>query len=327
MAPSFHMIKVAIITSIAGSFHFGYNLVLTNPSQEAFLDFMNQTFAKHFDHGLSDSTLQNIWSFVVAILFLGALAGSFSIRLIADFMGRKNGLFVSIGAGIIAAGMSILSKFIAVFELYVASRIVMGWSVAVSLGLSALFLSEASPRENRGAIGMMTGTCVQLGTVIGSVIAMPQIFGNDNLWWAIYATEIGIMIVFGICLLFFPESPGFLIQKGKRERAISSIAYFYQCDSEKALLFLEEIIEEQKSSKKKFTMMDCIRKESLRSKAFIGVVVTFAMSFSGVAVINAFAFEILRNTGLTQLEASLANDGISVVSMVGFKHLNMRRGK
>lgn len=309
-------ICVAVITSIAGSFHFGFNLVLTNPSQEAFLNFMNQTLAKRFDGGLSDNTLQNIWSFVVAILFLGALAGSFSIRLIADWIGRKNGLYISIAVGVLAGGMSIASKFIPLFELYIASRIVMGWSVSVSLGLSALFLSEASPKQNRGAIGMMTGTCVQLGTVCGSVIAMPQIFGTEDLWWLIYATEIGIMLFFGAALPFFPESPGFLIQRGATEAATKSIAYYYNCEIDEAEKHLNEIKEEQKNSTKNFKMMDIVRKKSLRDKAFIGVVVTFAMSFSGVAVINAFAFDILKDTGLKVLEASLANDAISVVSMI-----------
>ncbi|CAP29181.1 Protein CBG09397 [Caenorhabditis briggsae] len=315
-APSFRMICVAVITSIAGSFHFGFNLVLTNPSQEAFLEFMNKTLAKRFDGGLSDNTMQNIWSFVVAILFLGALVGSFSIRFIADWVGRKNGLYISIAAGVLAGGMAIASKFIPLFELYIVSRIVMGWSVSVSLGLSALFLSEASPKQNRGAIGMMTGTCVQLGTVCGSVVAMPQIFGTEDLWWLIYATEIGIMLCFGAALPFFPESPGFLIQRGATEAATKSIAFFYNCDIIDAQKHLNEIKEEQKNSTKKFKMMDVVIKKSLRDKAFIGVVVTFAMSFSGVAVINAFAFEILKDTGLDVLEASLANDAISVVSMI-----------
>uniref|UniRef100_A0A8R1I2S9 MFS domain-containing protein n=1 Tax=Caenorhabditis japonica TaxID=281687 RepID=A0A8R1I2S9_CAEJA len=310
------MICVAVLTSIAGSFHFGFNLVLTNPSQEAFLSFMNNTLAKRFNGGLSDNALQNIWSFVVAILFLGALVGSFSIRLIADSVGRKKGLYISIAAGVLAGAMAIVSKFVFLFELYIVSRITMGWSVSVSLGLSALFLSEASPKQNRGAIGMMTGTCVQLGTVCGSVVAMPQIFGTEELWWLIYATEIGIMLFFGATLPFFPESPGFLIQRGATEAATKSIEFFYSCGREDAEFALNEIKAEQKNSSKKFSMMDVIRKKSLRSKAFIGVVVTFAMSFSGVAVINAFAFEILKDTGLSILEASLANDAIAVVSMI-----------
>ncbi|CAB3398447.1 unnamed protein product [Caenorhabditis bovis] len=317
VAPSFRMLAVAIITSIAGSFHFGFNLVLTNPSQEAFLNFMNSTLGKRFgEAGFSKDTSQNIWSFVVAILFLGALAGSFSIRLLADSLGRKRGLYISIAVGAFSGGCAIASKFVPTFELYVVSRILMGWSVAVSLGLSALFLSEASPKETRGAIGMMTGTCVQLGTVVGSVVAMPQIFGSDDLWWAIYATEIGIMLVFGAALPFFPESPGFLVQRGQIKEAVSSIKFYYKCEEEDASIHLDAIKEDQKSSSKKFTMLDVVRKKSLRSKAFIGVVVTFAMSFSGVAVINAFAFEILKDTGLDVLEASLANDAVSVVSMI-----------
>uniref|UniRef100_A0A1I7V398 Col_cuticle_N domain-containing protein n=1 Tax=Caenorhabditis tropicalis TaxID=1561998 RepID=A0A1I7V398_9PELO len=60
-------------------------------------------------------------------------------------------------------------------------------------------------------------------------------------------------------------------------------------------------------------MWDVVRKKSLRSKAFIGVVVMFAMSFSGIAVVNGFAFEIFMDTGLTVLEASIANDVIALV--------------
>lgn len=46
------------------------------------------------------------------------------------------------------------------------------------------------------------------------------------------------------------------------------------------------------------------------------MVVTFAMSFSGVSVINAYAVEILKSTGLDSLEASLANVGIAMVSVI-----------
>ncbi|KAK5984465.1 MFS domain-containing protein, partial [Trichostrongylus colubriformis] len=62
-------------------------------------------------------------------------------------------------------------------------------------------------------------------------------------------------------------------------------------------------------------MTDVMKKGSLRKKTFIGMVVMFAMSFSGVSVINAYAVEILLSTGLDSLEASLANVGIALVSV------------
>uniref|UniRef100_A0A1I7V397 MFS domain-containing protein n=1 Tax=Caenorhabditis tropicalis TaxID=1561998 RepID=A0A1I7V397_9PELO len=124
----------------------------------------------------------------------------------------------------------------------------MGWSVSVSLYLSALFLTEASPKPNRGAIGMMTGISVQFGTVCGAIVGMPQIFGTVDRWWLIYATEIGIMLIFGAILPFFPESPGYLVQKGSNDRAKDAISYYHCCDDAENLL--KELKEEQKNDTK-----------------------------------------------------------------------------
>ncbi|EYC23125.1 hypothetical protein Y032_0016g3135 [Ancylostoma ceylanicum] len=314
-SPSLRMVLVALVVSLGGSFHFGYQLVITNPSQGAFIRFLNNTLGPKLDIE-SESTLDNVWSFVVAVIFLGALAGSFSIRLVADKVGRKRGLYVSIGIGAISAALSAASKFIPSFILYGISRVTMGYSVSLSLGLAALFLSEASPKECRGSIGMITGTCVQFGTVVGSILAMPQIFGTYDLWYLIYISEIVMMLAFVVFLPILPETPGYLVQRGAHESAKKSLMFYYKCSEGVAEQHLLNIKEEQKRHTKIFTMTDIMKKGSLRKKAMIGVVVTFAMSFSGVSVINAYAVEILRGTGLTSLEASLANVGIAFVSMV-----------
>ncbi|RCN38957.1 hypothetical protein ANCCAN_15127 [Ancylostoma caninum] len=281
-SPSLRMVLVALVVSLGGSFHFGYQLVITNPSQGAFIKFLNNTLGPKLNIE-SDTTLDNVWSFVVAVIFLGALAGSFSIRLVADKVGRKRGLYVSIGIGAVSAALSAASKFIPSFILYGISRVTMGYSVSLSLGLAALFLSEASPKECRGSIGMITGTCVQFGTVVGSILAMPQIFGTYDLWYLIYISEIIMMLAFAVFLPILPETPGYLVQRGAHESAKKSLIFYYKCSEEAAEQHLLNIKEEQKRHTKIFTMTDIMKKGSLRKKAMIGVVVTFAMSFSGVS--------------------------------------------
>ncbi|CAD6196253.1 unnamed protein product [Caenorhabditis auriculariae] len=118
-------------------------------------------------------------------------------------------------------------------------------------------------------------------------------------------------------LKIVPAFYRYLVQIGDHDAACTSIQYYFKCSQNKANTYLYEIKEEQKQNTRRFTMMDVVKKRSLRSKAIIGVVVTFAMSFSGVAVINAYAFEILKDTGLSVLEASFANVGIAIVSMIG----------
>lgn len=55
---------------------------------------------------------------------------------------------------------------------------------------------------------MITGVCVQVGTVVGSVVAMPQLFGTADEWYLIYVVEVSMMLVFFVMLPILPESPG-----------------------------------------------------------------------------------------------------------------------
>ncbi|CAI4233231.1 unnamed protein product [Auanema sp. JU1783] len=312
--PSLRILYAALVVSLGGSFHFGYQLAITNPAQKAFLTFLNDTWGHHMH--LSSNGLSNIWSFTVAVMFLGALAGSFSISFVADYVGRKRGLFISIGLGIISAALSCLAFFVKSFVVYIISRITMGYSISLSLSLAAVFLSEASPCECRGLVGMITGCTVQLGTVVGSIIAMPQIFGTSSLWYLIYVIELIIMIVFYCFLPFLPESAGHLTKIGAYVAAKNSIKYYHNCDDDQAEIFLAEVKEEQKESSKNYKIVNVLKNKSLRGRVLTGAVVAFGMSFSGIAVINAYAVQILSDTGLTTTAASLANAGISFVSLV-----------
>uniref|UniRef100_A0A0K0D3B6 MFS domain-containing protein n=1 Tax=Angiostrongylus cantonensis TaxID=6313 RepID=A0A0K0D3B6_ANGCA len=316
-APSLRMILVAFAVSLGGPFHFGYQLLITNPAQSAFIRFFNETFDSELHITVSGSTLDKIWSFIVAVLFLGALAGSFSIRPVADKIGRKRGLYLSLGIGVLSATASACSKVIPSVLLYSCSRITVGYSAGLSLGLSALFLSESSLKECRGSIGMIIGMCVQLGILMGSILAMPQIFGTVRLWYMIYVAEILMMLTFLIFLPFLPETPGYLVQKGTLEAAKKSLMFYFNCNDEAAEVHLIHIKEEQKLLENSHTMVDVMKDASLRRKTFVGIVVMLAMSFSGSTVINAYAVELLRSTGLTTFQASLANVGIVAVGMVG----------
>lgn len=43
---------------MGSSFHFGYNIVLTNPSQDAFIKFLNASLIKHYDKHYSKNVLE-----------------------------------------------------------------------------------------------------------------------------------------------------------------------------------------------------------------------------------------------------------------------------
>ncbi|KAH7732120.1 Protein C35A11.4 [Aphelenchoides avenae] len=163
---------------------------------------------------------------------------------------------------------------------------------------------------------MTTGLIVQLGTVVGSVAGMPQIFGTTDHWWLIYVVEVVILVVALLVLPITHESPGYLLLHGAEEAARKSLIFYYSCSEDEAEYHLAEIKDNIARSTSSVGMLEVWKNPTYRRGTIVGCMVAFAMAFSGIAVINAFAVEILRETGLTVFEASLANVGLSVISLI-----------
>ncbi|VDD89202.1 unnamed protein product [Enterobius vermicularis] len=276
--PSLKLLLVSVVVSFGSSFHFGYQLVITNPSQAAFIDFLNRSYEL-----FETEILQTIWSIIVAILFAGAICGALSIGFVSTKFGRKRGLYVSIGCGILAVLLAIISCHVISFELYIVSRIILGFAVALGLGLSAMLFNESSPRNCRGFVSMMTGIMVQFGTFIGAIIAMPLLLGTTDRWWYIYLIEIIILCIVMALLPFIPESPAYLIQRGYDEAARNAVLFYYGCKVGAVDGPLNEIKENVTANAKKLSVIAVFKDHYSRKGVIVGIVVSFAMSFSGVA--------------------------------------------
>uniref|UniRef100_A0A1I7ZAR1 MFS domain-containing protein n=1 Tax=Steinernema glaseri TaxID=37863 RepID=A0A1I7ZAR1_9BILA len=264
----------------------------------------------------TSQTPNTIWSTVVAILFVGAICGSIALRIVAEKAGRKSGLLISFTISLISIGLAIISHFIRSFELYSVSRVTLGFSLGLSLGLSALYLSESSPKQCRGFVSMMTGTIVQFGTVVGSIVAMPTLLGTEASWWIIYAIEAGILLIALIAMPFMHDSPGYLALIGENAKARESIRFFHKCSDDEIDAVLTEIKDNLKQNAKSIGMFDVHKDKHVLRGTVVGSMVAFAMAFSGIAVINAFAVELLKSCGLSVQSASIANVGLSTVSLI-----------
>uniref|UniRef100_A0A1I7U2K4 MFS domain-containing protein n=1 Tax=Caenorhabditis tropicalis TaxID=1561998 RepID=A0A1I7U2K4_9PELO len=75
---------MALMIAFGSSFSFGFQLLITNPAQGAFIKFLNAS--KHSNNPDDNvlSHLENEWSFIVAIFFLGSATGAFLIRTVAE---------------------------------------------------------------------------------------------------------------------------------------------------------------------------------------------------------------------------------------------------
>uniref|UniRef100_A0A914Z384 Major facilitator superfamily (MFS) profile domain-containing protein n=1 Tax=Panagrolaimus superbus TaxID=310955 RepID=A0A914Z384_9BILA len=315
---SLKLLFVAIIICGGGAFHYGFQLAITNPAQEAFIDFEKNSILKHFSKNLNTNFSKDIWSVIVALYSVGAICGSLSINFLTTKYGHKNSLIKIFIINFLSLLSTILAYFISSIELYSISRIILGFSNVISLAIGPLYLAEISPPNVRGRIGMSSGIAVQLGLVSGSFIAMPSIAGTNEGWWKMYLGEAGLLLTALIILIrFLPESPEILSSFGKNKNAIKSIIFFHDCSEIKAIETLEKMKEVGNISiTSKMGLIQILKNVETRKKTLISVIAMFAAIFSGISVIDSFAVEILQSAGLSHSTASYANVGLSMASFL-----------
>lgn len=136
---------------------------------------------------------------------------------------------------------------------------------------------------------MITGLLLQIGTVTGSVIAMPFLLGTKDGWWRIYAVEAIPLITTLVIVPFLHESPGYLLARGKADKARASLRFFHNCPLARVDRLMAEVGEGLRATNKSISMFALWRKASDSSAALdrrgtlTGCAVGVAMSFSGIA--------------------------------------------
>ncbi len=158
-----------------------------------------------------------------AILATGGVLGALLAGLFARFLGRKKSLAL---AGFIFCSASLASAFLPPLKVLFACRFALGFAVGIASFMVPLYLSETAPASIRGAMGTLFQLFITIGIFLISVtnvfIARWLVDPHQAL-----PAMFGIIVVFALLMLLgslvLPESPRWLMLKGRREAAVKVI--------------------------------------------------------------------------------------------------------
>ncbi len=194
-----------------------------------FFDFFLIGFVLAFIVGAWHLTFgQSAWILLSA--GIGAIPGAFFWGWMADKIGRRK-VFIATALNFsIATGIMALTPdkggwiFLSVFRFFVGAGV--AGLVVVDLPL----VQEFVPSSKRGWIGGLVTSTVSVGGFLGAASGayLEPLIG----WRGLFA--IGLLPAFLTLLIraWVPESPRWLIQKGRRDEARRSIAWALQIDPE-----------------------------------------------------------------------------------------------
>ncbi|KAL3454097.1 general substrate transporter [Aspergillus insuetus] len=142
---------------------------------------------------------------------LGAVGGALILSPCNEYFGRKWAIMISlilytIGAALEAGSIN--------YGMIVASRVILGVGVGLEGGTVPVYVAETVERRIRGNLVSLYQFNIALGEVLGYAISAMFLRVEGNWRYILGSSLVFSTIMFG-GMLFLPESPRFLIHKGK----------------------------------------------------------------------------------------------------------------
>ncbi|CAG8946764.1 unnamed protein product [Penicillium salamii] len=168
----------------------------------------------------NQSTRQGI---TVAAYNLGCFAGSIPTIWIGNILGRRKAIFIGSFIMCIGAILQCTSYGLAQF---IVGRLVTGFGNGINTSTVPTWQSECCKSHRRGQMVMIEGAMITCGITISYWIDFGLMFADPNevAWRFPLAFQIFFAAIILGFVMFLPESPRWLILKGREEEAKEVLA-------------------------------------------------------------------------------------------------------
>jgi MFS transporter, SP family, galactose:H+ symporter len=246
-------------------------------------------------------------SMVVGAVLFGAMFGPFISGFLTDKLGRKK---INIIASLIFVVGSILAAIAPDTNSLIAGRLLLGLAIGIVAATVPLYLAELSPKDKRGRMVTFFQLAITLGILLSYVVG--YIFGDaENAWRMMFWAGFVPAIILFVGMLLVPESPRWLLTKGRNEEALKVLNQLRTSDE--ALAEYNEtlkLLEEEKLNKSSWMELFMPK---LRIPLFIGIGIFAIQQFSGINAIIYYSTDIFKSL-FSDSQATLATVGVGIVN-------------
>ncbi|OOF99286.1 hypothetical protein ASPCADRAFT_504730 [Aspergillus carbonarius ITEM 5010] len=254
----------------------------------------------HYDNATGGYILSSsIQSLTTSIINVGELVGAVSSYLVNDRIGRRGGLFVSSTFVVLGVVFQVAADKLA---LLIVGRLLLGYAVGLISCLVPLYVADCAPARFRGALVSLYQFDVGLGLLLGVIVDNATKNRTDS---GAYRIPMAVQLVFPVILvpgliLFAPESPRWLLTKGKIEQARAALRRLHGNHPhliESEILHISEMIEEERRMESSWR--DLLRWNPDGRKAYLGMALQAWQQASGINFITSYGIVFFTAIGMT----------------------------
>lgn len=305
-----NMSFIALIVAVAtiGGFMFGYDSGVINGTQEGLQSAFN---------------LEALGvGFNVGAILLGCAFGAFAAGRLSDLMGRK-------GVMLVAAVLFILSALGAgaadVSWHFIIARFIGGLGVGAASVLAPAYISEVTPAAIRGRLSSiqqimiitgLTGAFVAnyaLAATAGSSTA--EFWMGFPAWRWMFWLQVIPAAIYLLALLAIPESPRFLVVKGRDAEAEVVLSKLFGPDAgaRKVAEIRASLTADHKP--KLSDVLDPVSRK-VRPILWAGLILAVFQQLVGINIVFYYGATLWQSVGFSENDALLINIGSGGLSIL-----------
>lgn len=288
-----YVLFLSIVAAIGGIL-FGYDTAVISGTTEIV----------KFQFGLS--TGMEGW--YVGCALIGSIIGVLTAGMLSDFLGRKKTMLIAaLMFSISAIGCAACSGF----RDLVVYRIIGGFGIGIVSIVSPVYISEVSPARVRGTMVSFYQLFITIGFLLAYLVNYLILKGasldstapelgvrmfNNEYWRGMLGCETIPDLLFLFVIFFIPESPRWLIVKGRDEQAYSILRRIYGSEKEaqEGLAATRQSIAGEVKTEWKTLLEPGIRKAVL-----VGSAIAILGQFMGVNAVLYYGPKIFTDAGFS----------------------------
>ncbi|KAE9398919.1 MFS general substrate transporter [Gymnopus androsaceus JB14] len=258
--------------------------------------------------------------FITASLYIGQILPSFIIPWLCDTYGRK----VVILCGSIGCVVGAITACFAQTEtMFIAGRVIIGvFCVAPFISCTCLINELVHPRL-RGISSGLSMTSYSLGKVIAAWLTFGCIYWDSDWSWRLPTLfEASGPVILIIAMIFCPESPRFLVSKGRDEEALRILAKYHANGEREDELVQQECREismyiQRDRANSIGSWRSLVATSGNRHRMMIMCISASGYAFTGVSLITLYLAPMVRSAGITNsAQIAIINGALSLFNLL-----------
>lgn len=261
----------------------------------------------------------------VGCALVGSIVGVACAGMMSDFMGRKKTLvFSAVLFSVSAIGCCVCKGFTDL----VIYRIIGGMGIGVVSIVSPMYISEISPAKIRGTMVSLYQLAVTMGLLLAYVanyailsgaeygeFATPwlQTIFKTQMWRGMLGSESIVTLLFLGVSFIIPESPRWLMVKGREEAALKVFGRLKTSNEGVMREFTETRNSIMRETKNEWSSL---LEPGIRKAVLLGSAIAILGQFMGVNAVLYYGPEIFADAGLASADSSLSTVLVGIVNML-----------